>query len=290
MDNVANIRETKSQKIQYHTIFFVTLFHILAAAALFSFSWANIIAVVITWWIAGSVGIGLGYHRLLTHRGFKVSKPVEYFLTVCGTLAMQSGPLSWVTTHRMHHAFTETDKDPHSPRKGFFWAHMGWLFKGDAQEHAPEVHKRYSPDLVDNKFYQFLDSYYWLTNLVTGIVLFAIGGWSMVLWGVFFRIVWGWHTTWFVNSITHVWGSRRFETKDDSRNNVLIGIFAWGEGWHNNHHAIPRSARHGLAWYEFDFNWVQIWTMEKLGIAKDVYAYDIKDSKNQAKQPVKKAA
>ena len=290
MDNVADIREVKSRKIQTHTIFFVTIFHILAIAALFTFSWANIVAVVITWWIAGSLGIGLGYHRLLTHRGFKVPKPVEYFLTICGTLALQGGPLAWVTTHRIHHAFTETDKDPHSPRAGFFWAHMGWIFKGGAQEHSPATHQRYSPDLVKDNFYQWANNYYWLTNVVVGAILFAIGGWSMVLWGVFFRTVWGWHTTWFVNSVTHIWGSRRFETTDDSRNNPIIGILAWGEGWHNNHHAIPRSSRHGLAWYEFDFNWVQIWIMEKLGIAKDVYAYDIKDAKNQAKTPLKKAA
>ena len=245
---------------------------------------------MITWWIAGSLGIGLGFHRLLTHRGFKVAKPVEYFFTICGTLALQGGPLSWVTTHRIHHAFTDTDKDPHSPKAGFFWAHMGWIVKGGAQEHSPETHQRYSPDLNKNKFYHFLNNYYWLTNIAVGGILFAIGGWSMVLWGVFFRTVWGWHTTWFVNSITHIWGSRRFETKDTSTNNAIIGVLAWGEGWHNNHHAIPRSSRHGLAWYEFDFNWIQIWTMEKLGIARDVYAYDIKDAKNQTKAPLKKAA
>ncbi len=289
MDNVLKIREAKSPKIQAHTIFFVVLFHILSAAALFYFSWSNLIAAAVTWWIAGSLGIGLGYHRLLTHRGFKVPKAVENFLAVCGTLAMQSGPLSWVTTHRIHHAFTETEKDPHSPRKGIFWAHMGWLFRGNAQEHPLETHKRYSPDLVDNKFYHWLDNYYWITNLIVGGILFAIGGWSMVLWGVFFRIVWGWHTTWLVNSMTHLWGTRRFETKDDSRNNALIGFLAWGEGWHNNHHAYPRSSRHGLAWYEFDFNWIQIWTMEKLGLARDVYALDLKEKKNNA-IPLKKAA
>ena len=290
MDNISNISEISSRKIQKHTFLFVAIFHILSIGALFTFSWTNLIAFVVTWWIAGSLGIGLGYHRLLTHKGFKVSKPVEYFLTVCGTLALQGGPLSWVTTHRIHHAFTETDKDPHSPRAGFFWAHMGWIFKGGAQMHSPEVHKRYSPDLYKENLQHFLDTYYWLTTVLAGGILFAIGGWSMVLWGVFLRTVWGWHVTWFVNSVSHVWGARRFETTDDSRNNPIIGILAWGEGWHNNHHAIPRSARHGLAWYEFDFNWIQILILEKLKIAKDIYAYDIKDTKNNLKQPLKKAA
>lgn len=289
MEKVADINEVRSQKIQTHTIFFVTLFHLLSIWALFTFSWTNALAALVTWWIAGSLGIGLGYHRLLTHRGFKVPKPVEYFLTFCGSLALQGGPLSWVTTHRIHHAFTDTDKDPHSPRNGIFWSHMGWLFKGSSQEHPLETHKRYSPDLVGDGVHKFINNYYWLTNLAIGVILFAIGGWSMVLWGVFFRTVWGWHTTWLVNSMTHLWGTRRFETKDDSRNNAFVGYLAWGEGWHNNHHAYPRSSRHGLTWYEFDFNWVQIRIMEKLGIAKDVYALDLHDKKNNA-VPLKKAA
>ncbi|MEZ5346446.1 MAG: fatty acid desaturase [Pyrinomonadaceae bacterium] len=289
MGKVADINEVRSRKIQTHTIFFVSLFHILSIWALFTFSWTNALAALVTWWIAGSLGIGLGYHRLLTHRGFKVPKFVEYFLTICGTVALQGGPLSWVTTHRIHHAFTETDKDPHSPRNGVFWAHMGWIFKGGAQEHPPETHSRYSPDIVKDGVHQFLNKYYWMTNVIIGGILFAIGGWSMVLWGVFFRTVWGWHTTWLVNSMTHLWGTRRFETKDDSRNNAFVGILAWGEGWHNNHHAYPRSSRHGLKWYEFDFNWVQIRIMEKLGIAKDVYALDLNETKNNA-VPLKKAA
>ncbi len=282
MDNITNIREGRSTKIQFDTIFFMTIIHALAIWALFTFSWQNLLVAGILWWFSGSIGIGLGYHRLLTHRGFKVPKPIEYFMTVCGTLALQAGPLSWVTTHRIHHAFTETQKDPHSPRLGFYWAHIGWLFKGNAQVHDAATHKRYSPDLVNDKFYQFLNKYFWLTNTFVGVGLFFIGGWSMVLWGVFFRVVWGWHITFFVNSITHIWGTRRFETKDNSRNNPIIGILAWGEGWHNNHHAYPRSARHGLKWYELDANWIQIWLLKKIGVAKDVYALDLNNTKNKA--------
>ena len=289
MDNVADIREVRSRKIQTHTIFFVTTFHLLSIWALFTFSWQNVLAAFIAWWIAGSFGIGLGYHRLLTHRGFKVSKPLEYLLTVFGTLALQGGPRSWVTTHRLHHAFTETDKDPHSPNNGIFWAHMGWIFKGGAQTHDEATHQKYSPDLSKDKVHLFLDKYYWLTNVIAGVILLAIGGWSMVLWGVFFRTVWGWHSTWLVNSATHIWGTRRFETRDTSTNNALVAFLTFGEGWHNNHHAYPRSARHGLKWYEIDANWIQIWALEKLGLAKDVYALDLKDTKNEAVQ-LKKAA
>lgn len=289
MDNVADIREVKSRKIQTHTIIFVTSFHLLSIWALLNFSWQNLLALGITWWIAGSFGIGLGYHRLLTHRGFKTPKWLEYLLTVFGTLAIQGGPLSWVTTHRIHHAFTEMDKDPHSPKGGVFWSHMGWIFKGGAQEHSPATHERYSPDINKNKFYLFLNNFYWLTNIPAGIILFAVGGWSMVLWGVFLRTVWGWHSTWLVNSATHIWGTRRFDTRDTSTNNALIAALTFGEGWHNNHHAYPRSARHGLKWYEIDANWIQIWALEKLGLAKDVYAFDINKKKDVAR-PLRKAA
>ena len=284
MGNSVNNNKGSKAIFQTDTIFFMIVFHALTIWALFTFSWQNLAAAGVLWWLSGSVGIGLGYHRLLTHRGFKVPKFVEYFMAICGTLALQAGPISWVTTHRIHHAFTETEKDPHSPKQGgFLWAHIVWLFKGTAQVHPPETHKRYSPDLVDDKFLQFLNKYFWLTNIVAGIILLAIGGWSMVLWGIFLRIVWGWHVTFFVNSITHIWGSRRFETKDDSRNNAIIGILAWGEGWHNNHHAYPRSARHGMSWYEIDLNWSQIWLLEKLGLATDVFALDLKDEKIKLK-------
>jgi len=269
------------ERLSYNwsTIIAVTLFHILAVVALFFFSWQNLAAALVTWWVAGSFGIGIGYHRLLTHRGFKAPKWLEYTLSVFGTLAMQSGPLTWVTTHRVHHAFTDQPNDPHSPREGTYWSHMGWIFRGKAQNQTPADMKRYCPDLVDDKFLQWLDKYYYVPVIVLAAILFAIGGWQMVLWGIFLRSVFGWHFTWLVNSATHLWGSRRFETRDDSRNNGLVAAVTFGEGWHNNHHAYPRSAKHGLAWYEFDVNWVQIWALGKLGIIKDVYAYQIEKAK-----------
>ena len=180
----------------------------------------------------------------------------------------------WVTTHRIHHAHTETENDPHSPRSGTYWAHMGWIFRGTAQNQDEATVKRYAPDLLKDKFHVVLSKYYYVPTIVLAVVLFAIGGFSMVLWGVFLRIVWGWHSTWLVNSATHLWGSRRFETHDDSRNNGLIAAVSFGEGWHNNHHANPRSAKHGMAWYEFDLNWMQIRFLEKIGLAKKVYVYN----------------
>lgn len=289
MEKVIKLSQVKSEKINWSTIFLVVSFHILAIWALFAFSWQNLIVASILWWISGSWGIGMGYHRLLTHRGFKAPKWLERFLTFCGTLALQGGPLSWVTTHRLHHAFTDTDKDPHSPRRGIFWAHMGWIFKGDAQAHSPEKLKRYSPDLMKDEFHVFANKYYWLTSVGTGLVLLAIGGWSMVLWGIFFRTVWGWHSTWLVNSVTHLFGTKRFETGEDSTNNAVIAALTFGEGWHNNHHAYPRSAKHGLKWYEIDVNWIQLFLLEKADLIRDVCAVDLNKTKNKAKH-LRKAA
>ena len=269
----------KQESFNWNTFIGVAIFHVLAIVALFTFSWTNLIAAAILWWVAGSLGIGVGYHRLLTHRGFKVPKWVDYTLSVFGTLALQSGPLSWVTTHRIHHAFTETDKDPHSPRNGTYWAHIGWIFRGTAQNQSWATMQRYCPDFANDRFHQVLNKYYWVPTVIVAIGLFLIGGFSMVLWGVFLKTVVGWHSTWLVNSATHLWGSRRFEVRDDSRNNALIAALTFGEGWHNNHHAYPRSAKHGIAWYEFDVNWIQIRLLQKLGLAENVYAYSDKKDK-----------
>lgn len=246
-----------------------------AVAAFFTFSWQNLAATLVLWWISGSWGIGIGYHRLLTHRGMKAPLWLTRFLATCGTLAVQSGPIAWVTTHRIHHAFTETDQDPHSPRNGTYWAHIGWIFRGTAQVQPESVVRRYSPDLIRDKYLVLIDKYYYMTTVLAALAMYAIGGWTMVVWAIFFRTVLGWHFTWLVNSATHLWGSRRFETRDDSRNNRLIASVTFGEGWHNNHHAYPRSARHGLAWHEFDPNWLQIRLLERLGLFRDVFAYDL---------------
>ncbi len=266
-------------RINWHTLIFVIIFHILAVVALFNFSWANLTAAFILWWVAGSFGIGIGYHRLLTHRGFKAPKWLEYTMSIFGTLALQSGPLTWVTTHRIHHAFTETDRDPHSPRNGTYWSHMGWIMRGKAQHQTWADMQRYCPDFANDRVHQLINKYYIVPTIVVGMGLLAIGGWTMLLWGIFLKTVLGWHFTWLVNSATHLWGTRRFETRDDSRNNALVAAVTFGEGWHNNHHAFPRSAKHGLAWYEFDVNWVQIRILEKLGIITDVHAYSDKNKK-----------
>lgn len=290
MQNVVNINQAKSQKIQWHTLIAVTLFHVMAVAAFFTFSWQNLAVAVVFWWIANSVGVGIGYHRLLTHRGFKTPKWVEYILTFCGTLALQSGAINWVTTHRKHHAFTETDQDPHSPEKGLYHAHIGWIFQGEGQAQSETSMMRYTPDMMRDPVQRFMNKYYWVSSILLGIGLYAFGGFPMIFWAIGLRVVFGWQTTWLVNSVTHTWGTRRFESRDTSTNNGFVAALTFGEGWHNNHHTFPRSAKHGLTWKEIDLNWMQIWTLEKLGLATDVYAYRLENEETETEESLQKAA
>jgi len=267
-----NRRAAANGEINWVTASFMALFHIGAVVALFFFTWKALFLACFLWWASGSLGIGMGYHRLLTHRGYKTPKWVEYFLTFCATLALEGGPIFWVATHRIHHQYSDEDGDPHSPRDGKWWAHMGWILTGKSMHHDTTTLARYVPDLAKDKFHVWITKYHYVPLIVLGLILFAIGGLPCLLWGIFLRTVVGLHATWMVNSITHTWGSRRFATKDMSTNNWWVAtFFTWGEGWHNNHHAHPVSARHGIAWYEIDLNWYGIWTLKKLGLARHVY-------------------
>jgi fatty-acid desaturase len=257
--------------LNWNTLIFMVLFHAGAVAALFMFSWKALVITLALWWVSGSLGIGMGFHRLLTHRGYKTPKAVEYFLTLCGALALEGGAINWVVTHRIHHAHTEVEgKDPHTPRDGRWWAHMGWILRGTAQQHEDSVMWRYAPDLMKDPVHVWLNRLYFVPLVVLGIVLFALGGWPLMMWGTFLRVTVGLHATWLVNSATHLWGGRRFETTDDSTNSFWVAMLTFGEGWHNNHHAHPRAARHGLTWYEIDINWWGIRTLQLLGLARDI--------------------
>ena len=249
------------------------LFHLGAIASLFMLTrlnWTIIPIVLLLWWVSGSLGIGMGFHRLLTHRGYKTPKLVEYFLTFCGLFALEGGSINWVVTHRIHHAKTDHAGDPHTPRDGGWWAHMGWILRGTAQQHDEEVMQRYAPDLMKDPVHMFMNRFYFVPLILSGIALYAIGGWPFLFVGVFLRVTIGLHFTWLVNSATHLWGTRRFLTRDDSTNSWWVALLTFGEGWHNNHHAHPRAARHGLTWYEIDVNWYGIRALEMLGLAKSI--------------------
>ena len=275
--------------VNWITLIAMVLFHIGAVAALFFFSWQRLAVSAVLYVLAINVGIGMCYHRLLTHRGYQVPKWLEYVMTVCATLSLEGGPIFWVSTHRVHHQLSDHEGDPHTPHDGGWWAHAGWILFGDSLHDQTQALERYSPDLRKDKFHVWLSKYHWLPITASGILLFglgwAFGGWQnavgMVLWGVLLRVTVGLHATWLVNSATHLWGSRRFETKDDSRNSWWVALLTGGEGWHNNHHAHPVSARHGLKWYEIDPNFWGIWILSKLGLAKKIKVaqYDPADPK-----------
>ena len=266
--NVAPI--IKREGLNWTTVIAFTIFHAGAVAALFFFSWPAVVTALILYWMTLSFGIGMGYHRLLTHRSYKVPRLVEYFLTICGTMALEGGPIFWVANHRVHHQFSDKDGDPHTPRDGKWWSHIVWMLVGEVTQCDTEACTRYAPDLMKDPFHVWLSEYHYVPLAILGVALLVFGGLPFLLWGLFFRVVMGLHATWLVNSATHLWGKRRFATRDDSRNNWWVAMLTFGEGWHNNHHAHPTSARHGLAWYEIDMTWISIWILRNLGIAKSV--------------------
>jgi fatty-acid desaturase len=271
-------------RINWFTCIVLAVLHVGAIAALFMFSWRNVAVAIFLYWMCTGLGISLGYHRLHTHRSFRVPLGLEYFFAFCGALTLEGGPIFWVATHRVHHQKSDQPGDPHSPRDGGFWAHCGWILLGEAKHDDTRLMSKYAPDLAKHRFYLWLNNWHWIPSVALGLILFAAGGLSMVLWGICFRIVFGLHATWLVNSATHMWGYRRFATRDDSRNTWWVALITFGEGWHNNHHAHPSSARHGLVWWEFDPSWLSLKLLRALGIAQaiKVAAVDSRVSEQEA--------
>jgi stearoyl-CoA desaturase (delta-9 desaturase) len=267
--------QSGKKRVNWEVTPVLMLFHVGAVAALFFFSWSGLFLALFLFWLTGGLGLSMCYHRLLTHRSFKTSKWFEYFLTICGAMALEGGPLLWVAIHRKHHQFADKDGDPHSPREGMWWAHAGWVLMGNSLRQDVATLKRYVPDLAEDKFHVWLTKYHLVPTGILAIILFAIGGFRLVLWGTFFRTVLGLHVTWIVNSAAHIWGSRRFETRDSSTNNWLIALISFGDGWHNNHHALPVSARHGLKWYEIDLSFYTIWILRQLGLVTYIHEAQI---------------
>lgn len=266
------------------------VYHLLAMLALvpWLFSWTGVASAVAGLYVFGTLGINLCYHRLLTHRGFNCPPWLEHGLALLGVCCLQDTPARWVAVHRLHHQHSDEEPDPHSPLVAFFWGHMGWLLVENRQVNSVLTYDRYARDVLKDPFYfAFERNLLWVwVNLVQWAVFFLTGlaiGWqggtasdgvqfglSLLVWGVFVRTVAVWHITWSVNSVTHIWGYRNYETDENSRNNWLVALVSNGEGWHNNHHADQRSAAHGHRWWEFDVTYLTIWLLEKLGLATDV--------------------
>ena len=247
------------------------------------FSWLYA-ALLAGMYVLTAFGITIGYHRLFTHKSFKCPRWVYATFNVLGAMAVEGPVNKWVAMHRCHHQHSDDHADPHSPHHhgsgikgvlhGFFHAHIGWIFRGD-----PKDLERYNPDLRADAMMRFF-SWSWGLWSILGLIIPAviaglitmswIGAFLGFLWGGLVRVLLVHHVTWSINSVCHLWGRRPYNTKDESRNNWLFGILGMGEGWHNNHHAFPTSARHGLRWYQIDFSYMIIKFLEKIGLAYDV--------------------
>ncbi|MCC6494369.1 MAG: fatty acid desaturase [Pirellulales bacterium] len=268
----------------------IPLVHLLACLGLapYFFSWTGVAVAVAGLYVFGTLGINLCYHRLLTHQGFVAPKWLEHSLAILGVCTLQDTPACWVAMHRIHHKHSDERPDPHSPLVNFLWGHCGWLMFQNRDFLNVNYYSRFTRDLLRDPFYLKLEragNWLWiyLSSMAAFFLLGLAIGWplwggaagvrfglSLVVWGVFVRTVATWHITWSVNSVTHVWGYRNYETSDNSRNNWLVGLWSNGEGWHNNHHADQRAAAHGHRWWEFDVTWITIRALERLGLAKDV--------------------
>lgn len=257
--------------LNWVSIAFFTTMHGLFLLAPWFFSWSALATAIVLHWLFGSIGICLGYHRLLTHRSLQVPKWLEYGIALIGALAMQGGPIFWVAGHRMHHLHTEDiDKDPYSARRGFWWSHMLWVFHERPEFFDRECYGKFAPDLNRDPYYRWLDRYFLALQIPFGILLYLLGGWSVAFYGVIVRAVLLWHSTWLINSATHMMGYRSHESEDNSRNLWWAAILTYGEGWHNNHHAYPNVAKAGWKWWEIDMTWWAIVLLKRLGLARKV--------------------
>lgn len=257
--------------LNWINVTFFGAIHALALLAPWFFSWSAVGVLIFLHWLFGSIGICLGYHRLLTHRSFQVPKWLEYIIATIGALALQGGPIFWVSGHRLHHVYTEDiDKDPYSAQLGFWWSHCLWLLYQRKEFFEYKTYKRFAPDLDRDPYYRWLNRNFLLLQIPMGLLLYALGGWSFIIYGMFVRAVLLWHSTWFINSASHLRGYRSFSVEDGSRNLWWAAILTYGEGWHNNHHAYPNVAKAGWRWWEVDATWWAIKTLQGLGLAKKV--------------------
>jgi fatty-acid desaturase len=280
----------KPWAINWRTAGFFLAVHVIAVLAFvpWFFSWTGVVLCVVSNYVVGMMGIVVGYHRLFTHRSFSCPIWVERTIAILGCCCGQDAPTYWVAVHRRHHHHTDDALDPHSPQRGFFWGHIGWLVLERDDLDRRTVMDRYARDLRRDSFQAWLVRHdNWIFILFASWALIFIAGFggaaltgsstanaaqlglSLVIWGAALRTVIVWHVTWIVNSADHLWGYRNYNTPDSSRNSIWLGFLCHGDGWHNNHHADPRSARHGHKWWEFDLAWVTIRLMMALGLASD---------------------
>ena len=247
--------------------------------------WTDL-GIMLSIYLLSAFGITVGFHRMLTHRAFETHRPLKYLFAVLGSMAVQGPVIGWVADHRKHHAFADDEGDPHSPHvghgegwrgalHGLYWAHMGWLFEHQGLADA----KRFAPELLEDRGMRFINRHFVAIVGLSLAIPFALGyaftgalggALTALLWGGFVRIFFVHHVTWSINSICHFFGRRRFDLEDESTNVAWLAIPSLGESWHHNHHAFPRSATHGLRWWEVDLSGLLISGLQRVGLAWNV--------------------
>jgi stearoyl-CoA desaturase (delta-9 desaturase) len=268
----------------------IAVVHLLCLLAFlpYCFSWTGVIVMLIGVHVFGQ-GITIGYHRLLTHRSFRTPRWVEHIFAILGICCLEDTPVRWVVIHRMHHVDSDEQPDPHTPLVNFLWSHMGWLMVKNRATHSISATDKFGKDLLRDPFYMKLEkrpTLQFVIVMIQVLIYFLagfLGGWfinglssalqlgaSLVVWGVIVRTVAVWHITWSVNSLSHMFGYRNYETGEESRNNWLVALLSVGEGWHNNHHQDPSAATVQHRWWEFDLSYYEIKLLEKLGLASDI--------------------
>lgn len=264
---------------------FVALFAGVAYLWDWGLTWIHLILLLVMYPVTG-FGVTIGYHRLFTHKSFDTGPRTKLALGVLGAMSLQGPIRSWVAFHRLHHQHSDHADDPHTPHardgdtighilQGWWKSHLGWMLVPV----DPETYKNYVPDLDRDPVIRFIDRFYWLwaalSLLIPGVIAGVVtqsfmGGLLGVIWGGLVRVLMVQHITWSVNSICHLWGTKPYDNDDESRNNPIVGVLALGEGWHNNHHSFPTSARHGLRWWQFDASYIVIKAMQALGLVTKV--------------------
>jgi fatty-acid desaturase len=280
----------RRDKVMWIYVIPIVAIHLAACAAFIPwlFSWTGLALAILGVPFYG-MGITLGYHRLLAHRSLVLPKWLEHGFALLAQCSLQDSPAKWVTVHRMHHVFSDEQPDPHSPLVNFFWSHFDWLFYHNTATRSITAMHKYAHDILEDPFYMRLEKSFICPAIYMGHLLIypiagALIGWlttgtrigalqfslSLFVWGGMVRTVLGWHATWSVNSLTHLFGYRNYNTSESSRNNWFVGVVALGEGWHNNHHHDPAAASVWHRWWEFDLTYCVIFILMRLGLATKV--------------------
>jgi stearoyl-CoA desaturase (delta-9 desaturase) len=261
---------TNTTKWNYTNLFWISLVHLAILPAIFFFSWSGLAIALFGVFVLAPIGINVGYHRLLSHRSFSCPRWLRYSLVTVGAIIGAGPPMHWAAMHRLHHRFSDSGRDPHDSNKGFWYSHILHLFITDEAEENEDHLAVYAPDLLKEPYLVLLNKYWIWLAFATLPLLYLGGGISWVLWGGFMRLAGSWHIMWFVNSATHRWGYRNYESADQATNCWWVGLLAAGEGWHNNHHAHPSCAAHGHRWWELDVSFLFIRALEFTGLAHSV--------------------